>query len=204
MTVDELAILYLQHADQYYRKPDGTSTGEIVNVRIALRHAVQVHGRTRVRDFGPKALKEVRQSLIVAGMVRTSINIHVSRIRRMFKWGVAEELPPEAIWNALRAVDGLRQGRTKANESNPVPPVAQGTVNDTLPYLSRQVASMVRLQLLTGARPGEVCRMRPCDITLQTNGVWVYRAGKTQNGASRERTANLHRPGRAGCSATIP
>ena len=34
---------------------------------------------------------------------------------------------------------------------------------------------MVQLQLLTGARPGEVCKICPCDVTIQTNGVWVYR-----------------------------
>jgi integrase len=34
---------------------------------------------------------------------------------------------------------------------------------------------MVRLQLLTGARPTEVCTIRPCDISRGTNGVWTYR-----------------------------
>lgn len=34
---------------------------------------------------------------------------------------------------------------------------------------------MVRLQLLTGARPGEICALRPCDTTFGTSGAWTYR-----------------------------
>jgi integrase len=34
---------------------------------------------------------------------------------------------------------------------------------------------MIRLQLLAGMRPGEVCLLRPCDLTMQMDGVWVYR-----------------------------
>jgi integrase len=34
---------------------------------------------------------------------------------------------------------------------------------------------MVRLQLLTGARPGEICAMRPTNVTRGIDGVWTYR-----------------------------
>jgi integrase len=88
---------------------------------------------------------------------------------------VESELVPPTVYQALQAVKGLRAGRSEARESKPIPPVAEGTVNDTLPHLPRVVADMVRLQLLTGARPGEVCGIRPCDITRGTNGVWTYR-----------------------------
>jgi integrase len=37
------------------------------------------------------------------------------------------------------------------------------------------VADMARLQLLAGMRPGEVIMMRPCDLTMRTDGAWVYR-----------------------------
>jgi len=54
-------------------------------------------------------------------------------------------------------------------------------------YLPRQVWAMIQLQLLTGARPGEVTTMRGCD--LKTDGkTWEYRPQrhKTQHcGKSR-------------------
>lgn len=33
---------------------------------------------------------------------------------------------------------------------------------------------MVQMQLLTAARPGEVCIMRPCDID-RSGRIWVYK-----------------------------
>ena len=42
------------------------------------------------------------------------------------------------------------------------------------PFVSRQVWAMIRLQVLTGARAGELTRLRPCDID-RNGDVWVYR-----------------------------
>jgi integrase len=42
------------------------------------------------------------------------------------------------------------------------------------PYVSRQIWTLVQLQLLTAARSGELVTMRPCDI--DTSGkIWIYR-----------------------------
>ena len=55
-------------------------------------------------------------------------------------------------------------------------------VDATLPYLPVVVADMVRFQRLTGARPGEVCQLRPCDVE-RGGEVWQYRpeSHKTQH-----------------------
>ncbi len=53
-------------------------------------------------------------------------------------------------------------------------PVEDSTVEATLPYLSAVVADMIRLQRLTGMRPGEVCAVRPCDVD-RSEEVWTYR-----------------------------
>jgi integrase len=61
-------------------------------------------------------------------------------------------------------------------------------VEAVLPQVSPQVGAMIRLQLLTGMRSGEVCIMRSCDIDT-TGKLWVYRPAhhKTQHhGHSRE------------------
>ena len=34
---------------------------------------------------------------------------------------------------------------------------------------------MVRIQVATGMRPSEVCKMRPCDIDLSREDAWIYR-----------------------------
>ena len=46
----------------------------------------------------------------------------------------------------------------------PVRPVEGAVVDATLSHLSNIVADMVRFQLLTDCRPGELCILRPIDI----------------------------------------
>ena len=172
LTVDHLALLYLKHADGYYLK-DEKPTGEGDTIRLALRPLLELYGISRAREFGPRKLKDVRNAMIQAGWVRTSINAHVGRIRRMFKWAVAEELLPVDVYTTLSTVSGLRSGRSRAKEPKPVKPVPEAFVDAVRPHVSRQVWGMIQLQLLTGMRPGEVVLMRGCDLNI-TDNVWEY------------------------------
>ncbi len=175
LTIDDLAILFLEFAEKYYRRKDGEPTGSARNIRDAMRPLIRLFGQTRVREFGPVKLKLVRDEMIREGRVRTNINREIHRIKRVFKWGVENELVPAPIYQALATVASLKCGRSDAVESSPVEPVAETVVTETIRYLPRVVAAMVQLQLLSGARPGEICVLRPCDVTFQPNGVWVYR-----------------------------
>ena len=85
-------------------------------------------------------------------------------------------------YQALAAVPSLRKGRTMARETDPVQPVEEATVEETLPHLPSVVADMVRLQKLCGCRPQEVCSIRPFDVD-RTGDVWLYRptSHKTQH-----------------------
>jgi integrase len=105
-----------------------------------------------------------------AGRRQTSVLV---RIKRVFKWAVSEELISSGVHEALSTVTGLKFGRTSARESEPVKPVDDQTVELTLPYVTPQIAAMIRLAALTGMRPGEVIRMRRCDIDTKTD-VWIY------------------------------
>jgi integrase len=133
-------------------------------------------------EFGPLKLKAVRQRMADAALCRGVVNQRVARIVRMFKWAVSEEIVPETTHRALATVRGLERGRTEVRETEPVKPIADAVVEATLPFVLPPVAAMLRLQRLTGARPGEVCVMRACDIDM-TCGVWLYRphAHKTKH-----------------------
>jgi site-specific recombinase XerD len=109
----------------------------------------------------------------VQGLCRTEINKRIGRIRRMFKWAVAEELIPASVMESLRAIDGLRRGRSEARENPPVRPVDDAHVDAILPLVGAPVAAMIRLQRLTGMRPGEVVQLRPCDID-RSDDIWFY------------------------------
>jgi integrase len=172
LLVEDLALRYQAFADRHYRK-DGEPTSEAYNIRLALRYVVEAYGEGMARDFGPRALKTVRQKMIEAGCVRTSINRMIGRIRRMFRWAVAEELVPASIHQGLAALTGLSAGRSDAVESAPVKPVPRAYVDAIRPYVSRQVWGAIQLQLLCGARAGEILSMRGCDLNM-TGNVWEY------------------------------
>jgi integrase len=173
LRVGDLALLYKKHAAEYYVR-DGEPTSEQNNIAIALRPLVKRYRRLAARDFSPRCLKAVRDDMVKAGCVRTSINRQVERIKRAFKWGVSEELVPVNVYQALQTVTGLRAGRSDASEAEPVMPVQQVDIDAIKPHVPRQVWAAVQLQLLTGARPTEILMMRECDIDA-SGDVWAYR-----------------------------
>jgi integrase len=173
-TVNELMLAFWRHAEGYYCDDDGHPTGELRDYRLSLRPLKELYGRLAAADFSPLKLKTVRQQMVEAGWCRGLVNQRVGRVVRMFKWGVAEELVPETVYRALAAVPGLQKGRCEAPEPEPVGPVAVEAVEATLPHLLPPAAAMVRLQLLTGMRPGEACVLRGCDIDT-SGAVWLYR-----------------------------
>jgi integrase len=186
LTINELILAYWKHAESHYRRPDGTHTAEIPCLRAALRLLRQLYGHTSVKDFGPLALKAVRQKMIESIDKRTgrpwcrrSINLHTYRIRSLFRWGVEQELVPPSVLQGLQAVRGLQKGRTAARETDKVKPVPDAHVEAVFPVVSAPVRAMIELQLLSGMRPGEVVIMRAIDLEM-TGPVWLYRPGSDQ------------------------
>ena len=84
----------------------------------------------------------------------------------MFKWGVENELVTPGVLPALQAVAGLRRGKMEAPDPEPVRPVPEEHIRPVLDRVSRQVAAMIQVQILTRMRPGEVLQMRTCDLDL--------------------------------------
>jgi hypothetical protein len=106
LVVDDLCVMFLRHARKYYCRKDGTPTGETESLQHAIKFLIKSQGRVCVRDFGPLKFKAVRQAMITAGMVRTNINRQMERVRRVFGWGVENELVPVAVFQALKRTKG--------------------------------------------------------------------------------------------------
>ena len=173
ITIAAIGLRYLDHCQAYYRTKDGGVTSSVAGVEMALR-ALFPFSDMPATAFGPRAMKTVRDAMVRDGRPRVTCNRVVKTIRRMFKWAASEELVPAECWHALETVASLQKGRTQAPEVPPVEEVPEPTVNETLPHLPPVVAAMVQLQRWTGARPGEVCVLRPCDVD-RSGDVWVYR-----------------------------
>lgn len=90
LTVGMLCVMYVGHCPEYYRK-NGKETSEVGCVQQALRPLVSLYGKTLAAKFSPLCLRQVREEMIRLKWVRTSINRHIIRIRKMFKWALSVE-----------------------------------------------------------------------------------------------------------------
>jgi integrase len=171
--VNELILRFWSFVREHYRDPYANQSSEVENYRYSLKPIRELYGSTLACEFGPLALKAVRQRMVDAGLSRGLINQRVGRIKRMFKWAASEELVPPLAYQVLQTVTGLQRGRSKAREREPVGPVRDEQVEAVLPHVNRYVRAMVQVQRLTGMRPGEVCLLRRADIE-QSRPIWLY------------------------------
>ncbi len=173
--------IQIKHLAESYRifiaKRYAESQSELHRLSQVCDELSQFDGELLIADYGPRALQRQRQRWIDAELARVYVNRLVNCTRRMFKWGVAEELVTESTWTRLRSVDALRCGQTDAPETNAVTPVPIEVVRKTAVELSPVLKSMLVVHITTGMRPSELCNMRPCDID-RTGLVWMYRPVK--------------------------
>jgi integrase len=174
ITVNELILAFWHHAEEHYRDAAGQPTGELNNLKEALRPLRKLYGHTAACSFDSVALECIQAELVRSGrLARSTINARINRIRRAFRWAVRKKLVPVEVLSSLDTVPGLQRNRTEAREAGKVAPVPVEHVEATLPFLPRPVAAMVRVQLLCGCRPGEVMVMRAKDLT-RGDAVWLY------------------------------
>ncbi len=173
VSINELLLAYHKHAQKLYGHRRAVEE-RMSHIRCAMRPLKALYGGTDAADFGPRSLLTIREHFIAAGLGRTTVNQRVQIIRRIFKWGVREELIPPSVHHGLSAVDGLRAGESHAPEPKRVLPVPNEHVEAVLPHVLHPVAAMIRLQCVTGMRPGEITAMRGADIDM-TGRLWTYR-----------------------------
>ena len=183
--ISELLLAYTKFAKGHYRK-HGQATGSWENQKPTIKLFKDMYGDTLVSEFGPLKLKAFREKISrpremrfgdrveVRTASRGHINEQVSLIRRIFRWGLAEELVPADILTALSAVSGIQAGRTDLPEGKRVEPVSDEHIEAVLPLLTRTVKAMVQIQRFTAMRPNEVLQLRPMDVD-RSGKVWTYR-----------------------------
>jgi hypothetical protein len=100
-TLAEIMAAFWVHAEGYYRYFDGTPAKEIASFRDSLRPLRRLDGQTPAEEFGPLALKAVRQAMINDGLCPSNINQRIGRIKHMFKWTVENELVSANVFHGL-------------------------------------------------------------------------------------------------------
>ncbi|MDR0703952.1 MAG: site-specific integrase [Planctomycetaceae bacterium] len=169
-----LVAKFLDWAFENYRKKSGRQTStykcfknDVVPLLLAKYEGLPTD------SFGPVDLRELRNDFVQKGLSRSTINMYITKVKRIFAWGAGNELVPESVAGALKYVEQLEQGKTNAPETEPVVSVPKNAIDKTLPFLPPAIADMVLLQYEIGCRPSEVCNIRWCDID-QSDDIWIY------------------------------
>jgi integrase len=168
--VRDVASAYMADRGSWY------APGEIRSIKTAMALLVEHLGDQPVGAVGPLKIKALREAMVELGWARNTVNSQCGRIVRVFRWGVENELVPASVYESIRSIEPLKRGQTTAPEPKPITSVDPEHVRAAKPYLSRQLQAVVDLQMLTGARPGEILRMTPGEIEKDAaRGVWFYR-----------------------------
>ncbi len=166
--IADLVAQYLTWASTYY------SDGEVSNLTAALKPLVALFGDMAADQFGPRDLICYRNHLPPKGLCRNNCNAMLGRVKRFWKWCSSRELCDPLMHHRLSCVNGLRPGELGVKESEPVFGACPESIAGVLPFLPPIVATMVRLQYLTGMRPGEVCAMQRSTLDQRDSDVWLY------------------------------
>lgn len=164
VTVSMVLADFLRSIEARYGRADDQAYKAVVKL---LR---KLYGSTPAAAFGPRAFRVVRAEMVRLGWSRRYCNKQAMRLRRIFRWAVAEELVPADIPAKLAAVDPLKRG--EATDKAPVKPVTRQHIRIIRRLVPLQVRALIDLQLLTGARADELVRLRATDITAKGE-VWT-------------------------------
>lgn len=160
-TINDLILQYLPHLEAKKLDPR-----RWVKIRIAMQYLSKHYGSKDAAEFRAKAFKKLREIIVQQRnsrtgepISRTYINAICWEVQQFAQWAGEEELITAESAMSIRMVKKLKIGEAGKETDIRTPP-PPGSVEATLEYLWQPVASMVRLQMLTGMRPSEVCEFR--------------------------------------------
>ena len=167
-----LASAYLEHAGVYYRRTDGSQTGEARNMAHALRPLVERHGSDPVDSLAAADFRRLRDAISVR-LSRRTVNARMLRVRRFLRWLAARDLADPAVLARAASVEPLLAGRSTARELPAVQPVERWQLAPVVRRLPTRLAAGVLLQLWSGMRVGELLGIR-WEMIDRSRTTWVY------------------------------
>lgn len=177
-SVSVISNIFLEHAQRYYQK-NGEQTAEVDCIKSAMHHLCSLYGHVPAKEFGPMALKAVRQRMIESKgrksgkpLSRGFINRSMERIRRIFSHAVENELINASVLVGLQTVKALEAGRCAAPDYTPRSALPQEQIEAVREVVNQRTKDLMDLALLTGARPGELCALTGAMLD-QSSDIWV-------------------------------
>lgn len=197
MLLSDVCLAFLEHAEGYYSDSEYRNLKIAINPVSILYAEIPaadfgVFEFRTIRDWwlntpidtscygkrksktgaAPQKKKKPSEPKPPQFRTRQYVNQCMKKLIRVFTWAAGQAMIPPTIPAALRCVEPLKRGRSKAPEAKPIKPVDAKLVEATLPHLTQVLADMVRFQQLTGCRPGEVCKIKPSMVD-RSGDVWI-------------------------------
>lgn len=165
------------------KAPTYDPAGQFVPV---MRHAfgplLAVHAGLPCSAFDADALEAVRAEMVRRQWCATLVNDRVARLRSLWRWAERRKLAPPGSWAALRVLEPLTPNHHGVRHSVRRKAATREELDAILPRCLHVVRAMLLFQWWTGARTGEVCRLKVGEVD-QTGEVWLARPArhKTQH-----------------------
>lgn len=186
LTIAMVVADYLQFGKSYF----GESTKEYKNIKRALAPLIKLYADVAVEEFGPNQFKTVRSDWISPDRSRGYVNGQMARVLRFLKWAVGEGKMPSSVFETCKCVGHLKSGKCELEDTEPIQPVKIELVEATIKKLTRTLANMVRFQLATACRPGELVRITP-GMVDRSSDVWIIELEEHKT-ASRGKSRTIY------------
>jgi len=167
LTINALILDYWRFAKTHYLK-DGQPTKELVCMRHALRPLRDLYGSTPAGEFGPKALKAVRQHMVDQGLSRGVVNHRLIHSNLGYAYSEASQREA-AEGNPAKAEEFLAKAEWHLNEAvrlKPVSPRPRNNLGRVLLRRSQQFEADAREAVSkTKTDPAEAKRLKALATT---------------------------------------
>lgn len=153
-----LTELIAEHLAGVRRAARHKHAGRVTVVRTALGRLAVASGRRTPATYTAADYRRLRDDLAREGLKAVSVRDYLAVIRRFLRAvGV-----PRSVREDIADMGPPPGGYGAASE--PVPPVPDEVLQKVLPHATAKCQAMLRLQRLTGMRPGEVTQLRAGEI----------------------------------------
>ena len=178
VSVVELIVRHVPWLETQYSE---SSRSHFKTICYALKMLRVSFGTMPADEFSSRHLTELREEMGRTGWSRKYINSQVGRIRNMFRWAIDMEHIEGSKYQKLLAMRNIRMGAPGHRETDKVMPAPEADVLAAIAHMPPVLADVLRLHLLTGARPKELLTMRWSEIRRDDSGDWRYRPTDHKN-----------------------
>jgi integrase len=163
----QIAALYAIRAKKRYKVATANNYMATINMFCLFCDGLDP------RDLKVHHLENFQQHLINKSLAIDTINGYLARLRRIFRWAIRNDYLPLKTLMLFDLSERVDATWNNVKQKVAITTVSREHIAAVLDEVPPTVAAMVKFQLHTGCRPGEVRRLRLRDVD-QSKAIWEY------------------------------